>query len=177
MIELHTERLKLREFAAEDLDKLAEIDAEPTTRGFAWEGPLDRETVTANLEGWIVEYGRGLGHLAMILGPDGDLIGHCGLTEQEGHLMLSYALRKEYWCMGLAPEACRAILAYGFKELGLEEIRTATGAENHAWRSMMERLGMELHGSMRAGSGEEMVSYAATRERFGPTEQTQAASR
>jgi RimJ/RimL family protein N-acetyltransferase len=50
-------------------------------------------------------------------------------TEGEGRIVLSYALREDYWCKGLAPEACRAALRYGFEQLGLEEIGTSTRAE------------------------------------------------
>jgi RimJ/RimL family protein N-acetyltransferase len=74
--------------------------------------------------------------------PDGKLIGHCGLSETGRCVYLSYAQRKDYWCMGLAPEACKAVLAYGFEELGLKEVWTGTRPENRARRGMMERLGM-----------------------------------
>ena len=53
MIELQTKRLVLREFAARDLDALAEMDAEPATRGFAWEGPLNLAAAMASLESWV----------------------------------------------------------------------------------------------------------------------------
>lgn len=102
----------------------------------------------------------------MILGPDGNLIGHCGLTEQEGRVVLSYALRKEYWCMELAPEACRTVLDHGFKALGVEEIWTTPRSENRAWQSVMEKLGMHLRETERIRQRQEMVHYAATREKF-----------
>ena len=87
-------------------------------------------------------------------------------TEGEGRIVLSYALREDYWCKGLAPEACRAMLRYGFEQLGLEEIGTSTRAENRAWRGMMEKLEMPL-GELRCGdNGEEEVRYAASREEF-----------
>ncbi len=164
MIELETDRLKLRQFTPAHLDELAKISADPKTRGFLWDGPTDRETTAHNLGRWIAEYERGLGHLAMDHKPDGELIGHCGLMEGEGHIVLSYALRGDYWCKGLAPEACGAMLRYGLEELGLEEVWTGTRAENHAWRGMMEKLGMTLR-ETHCGDGEE-VRYAASREEF-----------
>jgi ribosomal-protein-alanine N-acetyltransferase len=158
---IETRRLKLRRFTPADLDWLAQTSAEPRTRGFLWDGPVDRETAARNLKRWLAEYERGLGNLAMVHKPDGTPIGHCGLTEDEdsGRILLSYALREDYWCMGLAPEACRAVLHYAFETLGLDEVWTATRAENRAWRGMMERLGMTLRETI----GEE-VRYTASRE-------------
>ncbi len=164
MVKMETARLKLRPFSWDDLNELARISAEPETRGFLWDGPIDRETTARHLRRWLAEYGRGLGHLAVIHEPDGDLIGHCGLTERDGRVLLSYALRKDYWCKGLAPEACTAALRYGFEELGLKEIWTGTRAENRAWRGMMEKLGMTLRENGRGEDGEEVVRYAASRE-------------
>ena len=165
MIELETSRLKLRQFVRDDLDELAPIAADPKTRGFLWNGPTDHNTTAHNLRQWIEGYERGLGHLAMIHKPDGELIGHCGLTEREGRVVLSYALRKDHWCKGLAPEALRAVLRYGFEGLGLEEIWTGTQAENSAWRGMMEKLGMSLREAESTGDGIEVL-YAVSSEEF-----------
>jgi RimJ/RimL family protein N-acetyltransferase len=103
----------------------------------------------------------------MIHREDDALIGHCGLEpSRDDGALLSYALSKDYWCKGLVPEACRAVLRYGFGELGLEEIWTATSPDNRAWRSMMEKLGMGLRETERFGNGEEVVRYSVSRQGF-----------
>lgn len=102
----------------------------------------------------------------MIHKADGELVGHCGLTQRDGGFLLAYALRKDYWCMGLAPEACRAVVRYGFEDLGLEEIRTEIPADNHPWRAMAERLGMTLRETARIETGEQVACYALSREEF-----------
>ena len=165
MIQLETSRLRLLQFNWDDLNELAQIGSDPKTRGFLWDAPTDYGTTVGNLRQWIKEYERGLGHLAIRSKSDGELIGHCGLTKREGRVVLSYALHKNHWCKGLAPEACEAVLRYGFEVLGLKEIWTATRAENVAWRSMIEDLGMTLQESERTDEGEE-VRYAAVREQF-----------
>jgi ribosomal-protein-alanine N-acetyltransferase len=166
MIELETARLKLRRFTWDDLDELARIGADPETRGFMWTGPADREVTTRNLRRWMEEYERNLGLLAMIYKPDGRLIGQCGLEEdEEGRVGLGYTLRKEYWCKGLAPEACAAVLEYGFDALGLGCIWSSARADNSASRRMMEKVGMSFRESKRTGAGEE-VRYAVLREEF-----------
>ncbi|QYJ16797.1 Acetyltransferase [Rubrobacter xylanophilus DSM 9941] len=161
MRELRTHRLLLRPFAREDLPALARIAAEEETRGFMCDGGREAAAVEAAIERWLRGYREGLGQLAMILCEDGRLIGHCGLERREGRVVLSYALHKDHWCKGLAPEACREVLRYGFEELGIEEVWTATRPENRAWRGMMERLGMGLR---EEGSGE--VRYAVSRGDF-----------
>jgi [ribosomal protein S5]-alanine N-acetyltransferase len=166
MIKIETNRLKLRRFTSADLDELAKINAEPKTRGFMWEGSKDREATARDLARWKEEYEQSLGHLGMVYKPDGELIGHCGLTEKDGRIVLSYALRADYWCKGLAPEACTAMLRYGFEQLGLEEIETGTRAENRAWQGMMEKLGLTLREVGCGEDGEKEVHYAATREEF-----------
>lgn len=162
MRELETRRLRLRPFAREDLADLARIASEEETRGFMCDGGRDPATVKEALEGWIEGYREGLGQLAMVLKESGQLIGHCGLERRGDRVVLSYALHRDHWCKGLAPEACREVLHYGFEELGLEEVWTATRPENGAWRGMMERLGMGLREEDSAGE----VRYAVSRGAF-----------
>jgi len=75
MVEIHTDRLKLRQFTSADLDELVKMSAEPKIRGFMWEGPKDRQATTRDLARWMEEYEQGLGHLAMVHKPDGKLVG------------------------------------------------------------------------------------------------------
>ncbi|ABG03569.1 GCN5-related N-acetyltransferase [Rubrobacter xylanophilus DSM 9941] len=161
MRELRTRRLRLRPFERKDLAALARIASEEETRGFLCDGERGPGEVREALEGWLESYREGFGQLAMILQEGGRLIGHCGLERRGERAVLSYALHKDHWCRGLAPEACREVLRYGFEELGLEEVWTATRPENRAWRGMMERLGMGLR---EEGPGE--VRYAVSRGAF-----------
>jgi [ribosomal protein S5]-alanine N-acetyltransferase len=165
MIELETSRLRLLPFAWDDLDEVASIGSDPNTRGFLWDGPTDYQATAANLRRWMKEYERGLGQLGIRAKLGEELVGHCGLMERDGRIVLAYALSKSHWCKGLAPEACDAVLRYAFEVLELEEIWTGTKAENHAWRGMMEKLGMTLRETKRSGEGEE-VRYAVSREEF-----------
>jgi ribosomal-protein-alanine N-acetyltransferase len=47
-----------------------------------------------------------------------------------------------HWAHGYATEGARAALAFGFKELGLQEIVSMTTVANVRSRRVMERLGM-----------------------------------
>lgn len=55
---------------------------------------------------------------------------------------VGWRLSSEWWGMGLASEAARAALAYGFDIVGLDEIVSFTTPANEpSWR-VMERIGM-----------------------------------
>jgi len=81
---------------------------------------------------------------------DGELAGFVGLKRHEADSPLPFApctdigwrLAPAHWGKGIAGEAARACLAYGFDELGLEEIVSFTVPDNLRSRAVMEKLGM-----------------------------------
>ena len=79
----HTERLIVREFAADDLDMLAAVFADPAV--LWWEpAPFTREQTAA----WIQETRRqyeedGIGAYAVVIAASGEIIGDCGPAYQE----------------------------------------------------------------------------------------------
>jgi len=54
----------------------------------------------------------------------GELVGDCSLHFDEGfgEWELSYGFRRDRWGRGYATEAARAVVRYGFEELGIEKI-------------------------------------------------------
>jgi [ribosomal protein S5]-alanine N-acetyltransferase len=56
--------------------------------------------------------------------------------------MLGYAIGRRYWGRGLATEAAKAVLAWAFKSLELEEIWASTHAENVRSQRVLTKLGM-----------------------------------
>jgi RimJ/RimL family protein N-acetyltransferase len=55
---------------------------------------------------------------------------------------VGWRLPREHWGLGYATDAGRAAIAYGFDELGLDEIVSFTSHLNEPSRRVMERLGM-----------------------------------
>ena len=53
-----------------------------------------------------------------------------------------------YWGEGLAYEASRRIVAYGFSTLRMQRIFAETISENGRARALAERLGMRLEGEL-----------------------------
>jgi RimJ/RimL family protein N-acetyltransferase len=62
---------------------------------------------------------------------------------------LLYGLYQNFWGRGLATEAARAVLRFGFEEVGLEEILACADLDNPASVRVMERLGMSYAGERR----------------------------
>jgi RimJ/RimL family protein N-acetyltransferase len=91
---------------------------------------------------------RGFGLWAVEVRVTGAFIGFTGLNEPslEAHFTpaveVGWRLARAAWGEGYATEAARASLAFGFEEIGLDEIVSFTSAGNARSRAVMERIGM-----------------------------------
>ena len=84
----------------------------------------------------------------------GPCIGTVGLAFDETRenpdcMALGYALGKSSWGRGLATEAAREVVRYGFEELGLDRISARCFAFNARSRRVIEKCGFEAEGVMR----------------------------
>jgi RimJ/RimL family protein N-acetyltransferase len=89
--------------------------------------------------------------LATTLRSDGRQIGGIGLRvdDQHQHAELGYWLGVQYWGQGYATEAARAILRYGFENLGLHRIYASHFKHNPASGRILVKLGMRYEGRQR----------------------------
>jgi RimJ/RimL family protein N-acetyltransferase len=55
---------------------------------------------------------------------------------------IGWRLAQEHWGQGYATEGARSVLAFGFDELGLDEIVSFTTVANQRSKRVMERIGM-----------------------------------
>lgn len=55
-----------------------------------------------------------------------------------------YGLSNEYWGQGLATEAAKAMLHYGFDIIGLKRIIAVVKPDNIASRKVIEKIGMKF---------------------------------
>jgi len=146
--ELETARLRLRLFTPADLDRMCEVTHDPEVMRYIGYGhPLTREETQTNLD--MIMNGfrrRGYGRWALERRDTGALIGYCGLSSgnPEVGIELAYMLAREEWGKGLALEAGRASLRYGFETLGVDSIAGLTLHVNRRSRAALERLGMRF---------------------------------
>ncbi len=85
------------------------------------------------------------GMWAVVHKIDNKMIGRCGLCFLDNTLEieLGYLLNPAYWYRGLATEAAKASLRYGFEKLKLKEILAIAQPQNIASQKVMEKLGMK----------------------------------
>ena len=62
---------------------------------------------------------------------------------------VGWGLYKEHTGKGIASEAARALLEFGFKELNIHRIQANCNANNTASEKIMERIGMKKEGILR----------------------------
>ncbi len=104
---------------------------------------------------------------AVIHKADNTLIGQCGLAfiPETEIIELFYALGKAHWGQGLAPEAARAVLRFGFEQCALDRIVAVFVPENTGSEQVMIKLGMAHEGTMQAYNTE-LPCYAITPDTF-----------
>ena len=91
---------------------------------------------------------RGFGLWAVEVRETQGFIGFTGLNvpSLEAHFTpaveVGWRLVRAAWGNGYATEAARGALAFGFEEIGLDQIVSFTSAENMRSRAVMERIGM-----------------------------------
>lgn len=145
---IDTERLLLREFVEADAEVTNVYEREAEVVRFQSFAP---RTLAQSLEyiqrsmASARERPRRVFDLAVVSRRDGGLIGRCGLgvrDPEQGEAALWYILHPAHWGMGYAPEACTALLRFGFETLGLHRVIIDTEPENRASIRVAEKLGM-----------------------------------
>lgn len=79
----------------------------------------------------------------------GRMIGTCGFTSIDAPNdagEIGYVLNPEFHGKGIATEAARAVLCFGFEVVGLHRIEARFMQGNTASRGVMEKLGMTFEG-------------------------------
>jgi [ribosomal protein S5]-alanine N-acetyltransferase len=162
---LTTARMRLRPRVPADLEANLAMDLDPLVHRYVFmDGPPDplayREALTRRIASppetggiWVVEWRERPGFL-----------GWCGLfpLEDSGLIELGYRYVQEAWGRGVASEAGRAVLDYGFTTLGLDPIVAVAHPDNLASRRVLAKLGF-AHEGLRPHYGQDLAFYRLTR--------------
>jgi RimJ/RimL family protein N-acetyltransferase len=149
-----TERLVLRPFAlsdAADVQRLAGVwVVADTTLNIPHPYP------DGAAEQWISSHAerfesREIITLAVTLRGNGELAGCISLrlNDAHGRAELGYWMGVPYWNHGYCSEAARALVAYGFEQLGLNRIYAHHLTRNPASGRVMQKAGMTYEGTLR----------------------------
>lgn len=140
-----TPRLILRDFRAEDLPAYLAGWEDPRHAEFYGPeevGPDFARSLFNRFLDWAAERPRRNYQLAIV--QKDRLIGSCGVRMEgcePGIAEFGLELAPESWGRGLASEAARAMLRFGFRDLGVREVRGETVTENVRVQRLVERLG------------------------------------
>jgi len=151
---LVTDRLLLREFKESDWRAVHAFLSDPeVSRYCPFQPPTEEETreeIQKILDGRRAEPPQY--DFALVLRSTDTLIGLCRLMMRPDELRqgeLLYLLNRHYWGRGYATEAVRAVLGYGFQELGLHRVYATCRPANVASSRVMEKAGMQREGHLR----------------------------
>jgi RimJ/RimL family protein N-acetyltransferase len=145
---IETERLLLREFEESDAHATHVYERDAEVVRYQSFGPRSFEESVDYIQQSMAaarEAPRRIFDLALVLRAEQRLVGRCGLKvadaeNREGALW--YLLNPAYWGRGLVPEAARALLGFGFGELGLHRVIIDCEPENTMSIRVAEKLGM-----------------------------------
>ena len=176
MVEIETERLLLRGWGDVDVEPYARLCADPEVMRFIGKGSvLNREQSRAQVSRFAEHWdGRGFGLWALEEKGSGAFVGFAGLAHQEDwsegehKTEVGWRLDRAFWGHGLATEAAKAGVAYGFETLGLERIISIIQPGNTASRRVAEKAGLTPRGETRWR--ETPVVWYATDRRNRPAE-------
>jgi RimJ/RimL family protein N-acetyltransferase len=146
--EFETDRLILRKWREEDLERFCIINNDPKVIEFL-KGAMTFEeckNFIAAKNQTIEKMGFGL--WAVTIKETGEMIGFVGLNppDFESHFTpcveIGWRLSSSHWGRGYAVEAAQAALKIGFENFGLKEIVSFTVPANLRSISVMKKIGM-----------------------------------
>lgn len=166
---LKTKRLLLRELQPEDAPTIFEMRANKRIGQFIARPEMtdraDAKNLTQKARDAFYEK-RGIAW-AGVVKETGELIGTCGFNQLDLpnlHAEIGGEMAVEYWGRGLAQEAVKAILQFGFKNFGLHTIKAKISPQNRSAIALAQQLGFvkEAHYKHRiyfSGAFQDMAVY------------------
>ncbi len=163
--ELLTARLRLRPRTVDDLEANLAMDLDPEVHRYIFvHGVPDAATHRAELLHRIATPPARASLRVVEWRQQPGFLGWCGVfpLEDSGLIELGYRYARAAWGQGIATEAARAVLDYGFRQLGLDPIVAVTHPDNLASRRVLEKLGFSHEGPARY-YGTEVAFHRLTR--------------
>ncbi|HUN88169.1 MAG TPA: GNAT family protein [Terriglobales bacterium] len=149
-VELRTERLLLRRYQRSDIPALLPLIGarEVAAQTLRIPHPYTEADARMMLHRFRSEGAHWFG---IFLQPDEQLCGGAGLTVDQNHnrAEIGYWVGVPFWGQGIASEAARELMRYGFEDLKLHRIYAVCYTGNDASIRILEKFGMKHEGHSR----------------------------
>src|SRR5262245_45526029 len=146
-MEFMNERILLREFAETDISALHAVHSDPRVLRFypPEVGTLEHARMLVDMvRQWANENPRQNFQFAIVDRKTEILLGSCGIRREGCPLRqaeFGIGVHPDWWGRGIAQEAARTILRFGFSELDLDEGHGVAVSHNEAVTKFVRRLG------------------------------------
>ncbi len=146
---IETKRLILRQHQMTDADDMFcnWVTDPEVSRFWTWEPHKNIEETRNYLADCIVnEYSNPKTYVwIIVLKSISQAIGYIylsGIDETDKSIEVHYALSRNYWCQGIMPEACKAVLEFAFSVVGVARVHTKYHIDNPASGRVLQKCGM-----------------------------------
>jgi ribosomal-protein-alanine N-acetyltransferase len=174
---LETERLVLRPLTPQDAPALHQLAGrrEIADTTISIPHPYSEQQARQWIAGTADLFAQGkVAAFGMQLKREGNLVGAAGLRDIDAEHSLAelgFWVAVEWWGQGYVTEAARAVVAFGFQQLGLNRIYAHHMVRNPASGRVLAKIGMKPEGLLRQrvrkwGVFEDVVLMALLREEW-----------
>ncbi len=173
---METERLFLRRIRTTDLDDVNEYASDPEVpRYLLWHPHQSRRQTADYLKIVDKKYKRAeYFDWGIVFKEDGHLIGTVGFTSFDvandvGEI--GYVLNSKYWGRGIATEAVKAVITFGFEILKLNRVEAQLMPENEKSAALLQRCSLRFEGIRRSamlikGNYSDIAVYSITADEY-----------
>jgi ribosomal-protein-alanine N-acetyltransferase len=154
--QLETERLILRELKSSDAEAMLRYLSDPEVTRYLDTQPhrtLEQTRQLVHFLAGLFEKREGFRWgITRKVGDSAGVIGTCGYhawDKTHFRAEIGYELAREYWGQGIMAEAIKALLTFGFGELGLNRVEAMVLVGNTASARFLEKLGFQREATLR----------------------------
>ncbi|MDF2880810.1 MAG: acetyltransferase [Clostridiaceae bacterium] len=169
---INTKRLGFSVWSEKDIPDALELWGNPeVTKFIVAGGKMSDKQVQERLNKEIENYSNnGIQYWPIYLIEANENIGCCGLRpydDTEKILEIGIHLKEKYWGKGYAKEACSAVIAYAFNNLGVNALFAGHNPNNSASAGLLKKLGFTYtHDEFYPPTGLYHPSYIMKREDY-----------
>jgi RimJ/RimL family protein N-acetyltransferase len=150
---IETRRLRLRPWRDDDLDRLAEIYADPEVMRYIGPGTTANraQTIRAIVRMRANWDQHNFGMWALEVADSAELIGRQGLSflDQTPEIEIGYCLAQDAWGHGYATESGQEVVRFAFDVLRLDHLAGITYPQNQASQRVLNKCGLGYVGERR----------------------------